>query len=112
MKFMFCWLTVWFGLIYYYLVLKILHLFPLQSVYHTPDILTFTGIPQYIQSQWALTDETLQFEDVNGESLQAEESIWPDMKPEIIEVVTLEDQNLLTTPESYVIKEQGGLVTI
>lgn len=91
-------------------MLKIL--FPLQSLYHTTDILPFTGIPQYIQHQWALTDETLQFEDVNGESLQAEESIWYDLPPEMTEVVTLEAQNLLTTPESYVIKEQGGLVTI
>lgn len=38
--------------------------------------------------------------------------MWPKSPPEVLEVVTVEDSDLLTTPEPYIMKEQGGLVTM
>lgn len=81
-------------------------------MYHTADILKFTGIPQYIQDQWALAVEDLQSEVTDGRSPAAEENVWPDPPLEMVKLVTLEDQNFLTIPESYVNKEQGGLLTM
>lgn len=66
-----------------------------------------TGTSRYIRGRWVITDQNLQYEDTHG--LTVEEAIWPASPPEVAELVT-EDQNLLTTPGPYVIKEQGGLV--
>ncbi len=68
-------------------------------------MLTFTGIPRYIQGQWIIT-ENPQYEDIDGQSVAVEERIWP-APPEVVELVTVEDRSLLTTVEPYVMKEQG-----
>lgn len=92
-----------------------LSLLPLpSSVPHSWHILTFTGIPRYIQGQWIITDENPQYEDAQGQSV--EERTWsespPEVAPEVVKLVTVEDQNLMTTPKPYVMKEQGGLVSV
>lgn len=92
--------SIWLNLIYEGSCWKIQH--------HTPDTLAFTGIPRYIQGQWIIADENLLYEDADGQSVAVEESVWPDRPPEVVELVTVEDQNLLTTPEPYVLKEQGN----
>ncbi|XP_028457795.1 uncharacterized protein LOC114571161 isoform X4 [Perca flavescens] len=65
------------------------------------------------QGQWIIPDEIPQYEDPE-QSLAVEERIWP-QSPDVVELVTPEDQNLLTTPEphameAYARKEQdeGG----
>lgn len=63
-----------------------------------------------------IPDEIPQYEDTDGQSIAVEERIWP-QNPDVVELVTPEDQNLLTTPEPYAMeayarKEQGGLVTV
>ncbi|KAG7224071.1 hypothetical protein INR49_015329 [Caranx melampygus] len=64
------------------------------------------GIPQYTHSQWFMADESLQYEDTDAQSVGAEESMWPAVTPEIVNPVKVEVQNLPTTLEQYVIKEQ------
>ncbi|GLD48025.1 uncharacterized protein AKAME5_002725500 [Lates japonicus] len=66
-----------------------------------------SGIPRYIQGQWIITDESLQYEDADQQSLAVEESIWPDSPAEVAEQVTVKDQSLQTTPEPYAMKEQA-----
>ena len=73
-------------------------------------MLTFADIPRYVQGQWIITDDDLQYEDTDGQSLAVEESIWPDSPSEVVEQVTAEDLNLLTTPEPYNVKDQGWLL--
>ncbi|TDH02102.1 hypothetical protein EPR50_G00169360 [Perca flavescens] len=68
-------------------------------------------IPRYIQGQWIIPDEIPQYEDPE-QSLAVEERIWP-QSPDVVELVTPEDQNLLTTPEphameAYARKEQDS----
>ncbi|XP_078127621.1 uncharacterized protein LOC144531395 [Sander vitreus] len=56
-------------------------------------------IPRYIQDRWVIPDEIPQYENIAGQSL-AEERIWP-QSPDVVELVSSADQNLLTTPEPY-----------
>ncbi len=56
-----------------------------------------------------IADESLQYEDANG--LVVDDGLWPASPPEVVEPVT-ENQNMLSAPEPFVIKEQGGLVTV
>lgn len=76
-------------------------------LFDTPDILPFTGIPQYIQDPWIISDEDSQYKDTRG--LAIEEKIWPESPPEVVfELVTVGKKNLPITSEPYVLKEQGG----
>lgn len=84
-------------------------LFHCHPLYHTPDILTFTGSPQYIQGQWIVSDDSPQYEEVDGLAVQGR--IWPARPPDVVELVT-EDKNLLTTQGPYVMKEQGRLLMV
>lgn len=68
----------------------------------------FTGIPRYIHGQWVISEDNLPYEDANAPSL-AEESVWPDSPSAAVDQMLVEDQNMLTTPEQYVLGEQGGL---
>ncbi|KAI3362313.1 hypothetical protein L3Q82_012626 [Scortum barcoo] len=63
-------------------------------------------VPRYIQGQWVVADENPQYEDSDGQYVEVEDSMWPESPPELTEQVTVKDQNSLTTPEPYVVKEQ------
>ncbi|KAK9532425.1 hypothetical protein VZT92_009807 [Zoarces viviparus] len=66
-----------------------------------------SGIPRYIQGRWVITEDNPQYEeDTDDQLLTVNERIWPESPPEVIEVVTEEDQTLLTTPEPYAKTEQ------
>ncbi|TKS84431.1 hypothetical protein D9C73_018801 [Collichthys lucidus] len=64
-----------------------------------------SGSPQYIQGQWIVSDDSPQYEEVDGLAVQGR--IWPAMPPDVVELVT-EDKNLLTTQGPYVMKEQDS----
>lgn len=83
------------------ILLKVLNLLHLSSS-------VLTGIPRYVQGQWIIPDENAQYED----ALAAEDNIWSESPTEVVEVVTAGNQNLPTTREPYVMKEQGGLGTL
>ncbi|KAL7377262.1 hypothetical protein ABVT39_024851 [Epinephelus coioides] len=67
-----------------------------------------SGIPQYYQGRWIITEENPQYDNTDGQSLAVVERMWPKSPPEILEVVTVEDSDLPTTPEPYIMKEQDS----
>lgn len=66
-------------------------------------LITFTGSPHYTGG-----NENLQSQATEEQSLDSEEDYWPDAELELVYPVSLEYKNVLTTPESYVVTEQGG----
>ncbi|AWP15305.1 Hypothetical protein SMAX5B_003641 [Scophthalmus maximus] len=66
-----------------------------------------SGIPRYIHGQWVISEDNLPYEDANAPSL-AEESVWPDSPSAAVDQMLVEDQNMLTTPEQYVLGEQAS----
>lgn len=72
-------------------------------------MLTLTGFPLCVADQWIDADGSLQDDYSDGELLGEEETVWRNNVPEVVELVTLEDQELPAAAlEPYVMKEQGG----
>ncbi|KAI9524590.1 hypothetical protein NQZ68_016599 [Dissostichus eleginoides] len=65
-------------------------------------------IPQYIQSQWVIPDDGPQYEDTYERYLPEKESVWPQYPPRAVELGTVEDLNVPTTPDPYAMKEDGS----
>lgn len=75
-------------------------------------VLIFTDFSQYFQNQEIVTDENLQFEDFDEQSLSAEEVLWFESQPERVELETVGDYSFVTTPQQpHVVKEQGGMAS-
>lgn len=74
------------------------------------EIAAFTVIPQYIQSQWVIPDDSPQYEDTYDQYQPEKESVWTQYPPGAVELGTVEDLNVPTTPDPYAMMEDGRLV--
>ncbi|KAK5879034.1 hypothetical protein CesoFtcFv8_024382 [Champsocephalus esox] len=65
-------------------------------------------IPQYIQSQWVIPDDSPQYEDTYDQYQPEKASVWPQYPSGAVELGTVEDLNVPTTPDPYAMTEDGS----